>query len=170
MLAFAKTWEFDGLPTQNNQTYITLSRTVHIASGAVVIFTRDTGHHTSGWMKNPDYERCWHLSLSPIQGHITVPGRPDLISGLLDQEITRMWCEAFFREHLRKAWFEGPQSQVGRAHNVLHWRVFADEHWKPIKPRGEVYSTELTEKGWKTASEVFELTGQPEPISTVDPS
>lgn len=30
----------------------------------IVIFTRDVGYHTSGWWKNPDYERCYHLSIS----------------------------------------------------------------------------------------------------------
>jgi hypothetical protein len=168
MLAWAKTWEFNGEPNQENHNYITLSRRVHSASGAVVIFTRDTGHHTSGWIKNPDYERCYHLSLSPIQGYIT---RPDESYGVeLDQEITFMWCKAFFREHLRLAWSESPKSALGRAHSVWHWRVFANEAWEPIKPHGELYSTELTEKGWKSASEVLELTGRPEPISTVDPS
>lgn len=31
---------------------------------AIVIMTRDIGYHTSGWWKNPDYERCFHVSIS----------------------------------------------------------------------------------------------------------
>lgn len=54
--------------------------------------------------------------------------------------------------------------------NVQHWRLFADEHWNPILPRGEVYSSKFTEIGWKSASEIFELTGQQKPESTVDPT
>jgi hypothetical protein len=27
-------------------------------------FPLDIGAHTSGWWKNPDYEACWHLSIS----------------------------------------------------------------------------------------------------------
>lgn len=30
----------------------------------IIIFTRDEGAHTCGWWKNPDYERCYHLSIS----------------------------------------------------------------------------------------------------------
>ena len=30
---------------------------------AQVVMTRDIGYHTSGWWKNPDYERCYHLSI-----------------------------------------------------------------------------------------------------------
>ena len=29
-----------------------------------------------------------------------------------------------------------------------------DEAWKPIMPRGEVYSTQFTERGWKSFSEI----------------
>jgi hypothetical protein len=32
--------------------------------------------------------------------------------------------------------------------------VFCDERWQPILPRGEVYSREFTEKGWKSFSEM----------------
>jgi hypothetical protein len=162
MREFAKTWEFNGSPSLDNQLYLSLSRHVHQATGAVLIFSRDTGHHTRGWLKNPDYERCWHLSLSPIPGYIV---RPDGSYGVeLDPEITLMWCRAFFHEHLHLAWSEPPKSDLGRTYNVWHWRVFANEAWEPILPHGEVYSTELTEKGWKSASEVFEITGRPEPI------
>src|SRR5690606_31231568 len=31
---------------------------------ACLIYTRDVGHHSNGWWKNPDYERCRHLSIS----------------------------------------------------------------------------------------------------------
>jgi hypothetical protein len=33
-------------------------------------------------------------------------------------------------------------------------RLFCDAGWQPIKPRGEVYSRHLTEKGWRTFSEI----------------
>lgn len=29
-------------------------------TGSRLIYTRDVGHHTSGWFKNPDYEQCLH--------------------------------------------------------------------------------------------------------------
>ena len=37
---------------------------------------------------------------------------------------------------------------------VYHYRLFCDEGWQPIMPRGEVYSTQFTELGWKSFSEL----------------
>lgn len=46
------------------QPYFEYAKRVHEPTGTMLLFTRDIGHHTSGWWKNPDYERCYHLSLS----------------------------------------------------------------------------------------------------------
>jgi hypothetical protein len=153
MTAFAKTWEFNGQNTESNMQWIILSSRIHHESGSKIIFTRDVDHHLSGWFRNPDYERCWHLSLSPIQPWLIVPGR----TIELDREITKMWCKAFFGPHLHLIWAEGPKSKIGKQAGVWHWRVFADTNWEPIKPRGEVYSSRWTERGWKSASEIFDL-------------
>lgn len=61
---------------------------------------------------------------------------------------------AFFGDAVRYAWFESPKTPEGRRSEVRHWRVFCDQAWQPILPRGEVYSRELTERGWKSASEL----------------
>lgn len=129
------------------QAYFARCRKIH--HGTTIIFTRDSGHHTSGWFKNPDYERCLHLSMSPAPRAIWTPDTPDL-----DDEVRKGWLRAFFREDLDKVWFEPPVSKEGKAAGVEHWRLFCDEHWKPIVPRSEVYSLEFTEKGWKSASEL----------------
>lgn len=131
-----------------------------VAYGTKLIFTRDAGHHSSGWMKNPDYERCWHLSTSAAPTKLWTPSTPDL-----DRELKRRWLDAFFGEDLRYVWHESPKTEVGIKHGVEHWRVFCDEHWVPIVPRGEVYSTELTELGWKSWSELGNTI-----VSSVDPS
>jgi hypothetical protein len=60
---------------------------------------------------------------------------------------------AFFGEHVRLLWAESPKSLEGRRVGVWHWRLFCNERWEPIHPRGEVYSTELTEIGWQSWSE-----------------
>lgn len=166
MINFAKTWEFNGLMSSMNAKMMELSKYIHQNSGTNLIFTRDSNHHLSGWLRNPDYERCWHLSLSPIPTRLITPG----YTLELNKEIIRMWCEAFFGEHLPLIWMEGPKSEIGKKFRVYHWRLFADEHWNPILPRKEVYSSEFTEIGWKSASEIFELTGQPKPESTIDPT
>jgi hypothetical protein len=115
-----------------------------------LIFTRDTGHHTSGWFKNPDYERCLHLSISPaaLAPRSTCPDRDP------PANIEQLLVPAFFGAGARFAWRESPKSPEGKASRVQHWRVFCDHLWHPIVPRKEVYSRDFTEKGWKSASEL----------------
>lgn len=123
-----------------NQVYLMESRWWIEELECLICFTRDTGHHSSGWWKNPDYERCYHLSIS-------FPG------GRNQKAIERL-LDGLYGEHKRWAWVEPPYSDKGKAKEVWHYRLFCDEHWQPIKPRGEVYSKEFTEAGWKSYSEV----------------
>lgn len=120
-----------------------------IEYGTSLIFTRDTGHHSSGWFRNPDYERCLHLSTAPAPTAIWTPSTPDL-----DEELRAAWVRAFFRDDVRYVWAESPKTPEGRRLGVWHWRLFCDESWTPIMPRGEVYSSEFTELGWRSASEL----------------
>lgn len=106
----------------------------------VVIFTRDVGYHTGGWWKNPDYEQCWHLSIS-------FPGGKS--KSILDKII-----DGLFGSAKNLIWVEPPYSDEGKKNEVWHYRLFCDEYWQPIKPRGEVYSTQFTERGWKSYSEL----------------
>lgn len=117
--------------------------------GTNLIFTRDVGHHTSGWFRNPDYERCLHLSTSALPRAIWTPDTPDL-----DAALQTAWVHAFFKDDVRYVWAESPKSAQGKQLGVWHWRLFCDEHWTPIMPRGEVYSSEFTELGWRSASEM----------------
>jgi hypothetical protein len=115
---------------------------------ALCIFTLDIGAHTSGWWKNPDYEACWHLSISYA----------DLESGdLAPQNHKLSWkiVRAFYESHYKLVWSEPPYSKEGKAVDVWHYRLFIDKATLlPLFPRGEVYSRELTEAGWKSFSEV----------------
>lgn len=64
---------YDGLATERNRMLLRRCSGFHESSGTKLIFTRDAGMHSSGWWKNPDYERCWHLSLSfvsPLTGDV----------------------------------------------------------------------------------------------------
>lgn len=134
---------------RRNQRYQQECTGLHRASGTLMIFTRDTGHHRCGWWKNPDYESCWHLSLSYRD--------PETLSPLefKDQTLTREWLSHFFGDWQRYLWVESPKSNEGRILQVWHYRVFCDSvSWQPVIPRGEVYSRELTEAGWKSFSEV----------------
>jgi hypothetical protein len=129
-------------------------RLLHLesASGLVIsaMYTRDAGHHTSGWFKNPDYERCWHLSMGFYHYY---PLRAGLDNCAFEEPVARVLIEKVFGNWQRFIWEEGAKSDVGRRIGVRHYRVFADELWEPIIPKGEVYSTELTEVGWRSWSQ-----------------
>jgi hypothetical protein len=115
---------------------------------AVLIYTRDHGHHSSGWWKNPDYERCRHLSLSFY----------DIVTGLpripLDRKRGGELARMFFGDDTRWVWVEPPYTAEGKLKGVHHYRLFCDVAWQPIKPRGEVYTKDFTEKGWRSFSEI----------------
>jgi hypothetical protein len=139
---------FSGTDTPDDKKLINHCTAQHSATGTIIIFTRDIGYHTSGWWKNPDYERCWHLSLSfrePLSGSILPK----------DEQISKLWLDAFFSlEDQKKIWVEPPHYSNGKTNDVWHYRLFCDKHWLPLLPRKEVYTTEFTEKGWKSFSEV----------------
>lgn len=148
LLQNAPRGEFRGVMDAVAADYLENARAFHAPSGSMLIYTRDSGHHSSGWLKNPDFERCLHLSLSfrePFHWKIQV----EFQHALADE-----WAELLFGESKGLAWIESPKSEIGKRFEVLHYRIFADEHWQPIHPRGEVYSTEFTEKGWKSWSEL----------------
>lgn len=121
-----------------------------------IILTRDIGHQRNGWWKNPDYERCWHLSLSQRDPRTfqSVPKELPFFAEL---------AEAFFGREARLTWLEGPYSPEGKQADVWHYRLFCNEAWEPILPRGEVYGREFTEAGWKSFSDIHAL-----PLDAVD--
>ena len=120
--------------------------------GAVLIFTRDVGHHTSGWWKNPDYERCWHLSISYRQHH----QGPLPVDRMLEQDrsASERIARAFFRLDADLLWCEPPYSEDGKRADVWHYRLFCDAGWQAIKPRGEVYDRRNTPPDWRSFSEL----------------
>lgn len=124
-----------------------LHDTVIDGIGVRLICTRDVGHHTGGWFKNPDYERCFHLSVSfrSPDGEQRLPQ---------NRRIAEELARAFFHEHVRWLWIEKPFSDMGKQCDVWHYRLFADPHWQPLLPRKEVYSREFTEKGWQSFSDI----------------
>lgn len=120
--------------------YFESCRWFHLGYPCMMIFTRDTGYHSGGWWKNPMYERCYHLSISFQNGR--------------DKKVTDRIIELLFGWDKKLMWVEPPYSPEGKRMDVYHYRLFCDEHWQPIKPKGEVYSTQFTERGWKSFSEL----------------
>jgi hypothetical protein len=106
----------------------------------IMIFTKEDGYHTGGWWKNPEYERCYHLSIS-------FPGGKS--QNKLDKIIN-----GIFGSNKKMLWVEGPFSPEGKQNDVWHYRLFCDPAWKAIIPKGEVYNTHFTEIGWKSFSEL----------------
>lgn len=114
-------------------------------TGTSLLYSRDEGYHSGGWWKNPDYERCYHLSLSFFDW-LSFEPRPK------DTALTAKWISAFFGSHSQWLWCEPPSMDLEIG--AWHYRLFCDPKWQPIKPRGEVYSTQFTELGWKSFSEL----------------
>ena len=133
---------FDG---QDSQTiYFMLASKAHPTTGTQLLFTRDVGYHSCGWFKNPDYERCYHLSLSFWDMQTRQP-RP------YDNKLARTWVKICYGNWTRYIWTESNHRSIPSTPH--HYRVMCDPAWQPIIPRGEVYSKEFTEQGWKSYSE-----------------
>lgn len=144
MLQQAKSGTWNG---QHFSVYYHKCRWVLEDLGMTAILTRDEGYHTSGWWKNPDYERCYHLSLSFFDPESLEPSPPVV-------PLMRLLLQGIFGAQRKLLWVEGPFTEPGKKMGVFHYRLFCDPSWEAIKPRGEVYSRELTEAGWKSYSEV----------------
>lgn len=137
------------LHPKGNLSYFHSCTAFHCPSGTKLILSRDTEHHACGWWKNPDYERCLHLSLSFYDPETMQPtGR--------NTKLSTEWVGLVFQDYCRLLWCEPPYSPEGKKHDVWHYRLFyADPGFTaPILPRGEVYSKEFTEAGWKSWSDV----------------
>jgi len=146
----AKRDAYDGRPTKRNMALMRMCAHLYAINPEVsarMIYTRDVGHHSNGWWKNPDYERCLHLSISFCVNPTDAP-LP------FDAKQAQKIAEAFFEGDTRKCWVEPPYSPEGKRNEVYHYRLFCDAGWQPILPRGEVYSRELTEAGWKSFSDI----------------
>jgi hypothetical protein len=137
------------LQSRANMDYLESCRAHHQPTGTRIIFTRDSGHHTSGWWKNPDYERCLHLSLS-----FQDPDREDAVSIEHRHDLASEWVEIFFPTSAHLVWTEPPHGPEGKRADVWHYRVFYTPGWTaPILPRGEVYTKEFTAAGWLSWSD-----------------
>jgi len=140
---------WNGRDSPAGRRYLNDCRHYDPATRTLLIFTRENGFNSNGWWKNPDYERCFHLSLSFLAFE-----RDKKISLPYDYDMAAKWVEAFFGNDAKLTWHEGPASEDGKAKGVHHYRLFCDEAWRPIKPRGEVYSKDWTPAGWKSFSDI----------------
>ena len=83
--------------------------------------TRDVGHHACGWWKNPDYERCTHLSISYRNRDGSFADQ--------DRATSNKLCQLVFGDDASLLWAEPPFSEDGKRRDVWHYRVFADQGW-----------------------------------------
>lgn len=133
--------------TRADEKYISRCRRILREHGCVLLFTRDGGMHSCGWWKNPDYEHCLHLSISFFDPETGQPAPHD-------HDAAKRWIRIFFDGMTNYVWSEPPFSPDGKRKDVWHYRVFVGPDFRtPLLPRGEVYSRELTEAGWKSWSD-----------------
>jgi hypothetical protein len=144
MKCHAETGHYDGLMIS---PYFERAGQVHWPTGTSLLFTRDIGYHASGFLKNPDYERCYHLSISFWDMAYLVP-RP------FEPKLAHAWVKAFFGDWSRYVWEEGPRLNLPVG--FRHYRVFCSRGWQPILPRKEVYTRDFTPSDWKSWSEQHE--------------
>jgi len=109
-----------------------------------VIYTYDVGYHSSGWWRNSEYERCFHLSLSHQK--LDPAGWQVGIEAPTESEIHE-WAKLAWPTDWKKAWLEPPASVLSidvleqrRYPGVGHVRLFLDLSLTPILPTGEVYN------------------------------
>jgi len=138
---------YDGRNTET--PYFRNAHQVHAKTGTSILFTRDKGMHASGWFKNPDYDRCYHLSIS-FWDYETNPHRPT--PRPYEYGLARLWVGLFYGDWTRYVWEEST-ALVNLPAEVRHYRVLCNPAWKPIIPRKEVYSREFIEKGWQSFSD-----------------
>lgn len=121
-------------------------RFLHEPTGTLLVFTRDEGMHACGWFKNPDFDRCFHLSLSYVDlaTHTLLPQ---------NHELSDQWVDHFYGDNRRYLWTESPYSDGGKEHDVWHYRLLCDPSWTPMIPKGEPYSKDQTPAGWKSYSD-----------------
>lgn len=126
-------------------------------TGASLFFTKDCGHHSSGWFKNPDYDCCYHLSIASIA---SIASSMPLIRGTISTSVPSLtrrcreqWAKAFFDDAINLVWVEPSYSEFGKRCEIYHYRVFVDVSGAPLLPRGEVYTREFTKAGWKSWSD-----------------
>ncbi len=114
-----------------------------------VLLTFDVGYHNSGWWRNSQYDRCFHLSMvvvTPASGLILPDGtRPPAFETPTEAEMQAV-AQAVFGDDVTKAWIEPPASKFDpyrtapASSHCWHVRLFVDRRTgQPIKPEGEVY-------------------------------
>lgn len=153
----ANRFPWNGLADDQGMTTMDLCRRQDKKTGSSLLFTLDFNHHNSGWWKNPDYERCYHLSIASLAMLFDQYGSPfaEQIPELT-KAVREQWAKAFFGDNTRLLWIEPPVSAHGKSVDSWHYRLFVSKEAVPLLPRGEVYSRELTEAGWKSWSEVHD--------------
>lgn len=142
----AKMGVFDG--TSKTIKYLNYCSVTHTFSSTNLAYTRDIGYHSGGMFKNPDYERCYHLSLSFFDPETKEPDSKN-------SDLTDEWLSLFFGNHKNLLWAEPPKSDRGKKLDVWHYRLFVHSDWNtPLLPKGEVYSKRDTPVDWKSWSEL----------------
>jgi len=140
----AQRWPWDGKRPISQDARLVVSSITGVEELRIsTLLTFDVGAHSSGWWRNSDYERCWHLSLVGI-AQLGVHGGHEYVDVPLD-DITA-WASIEYGRARSLAWTEPPAGDFDVYRNApasrhtTHIRLFVDQQNQPIKPTGEVYT------------------------------
>ena len=134
-VANAQVWDGRGVPT--NRLLVISPLDPELVTS--LLLSIDVGMHASGWWRNSQYDRCWHLSLCSM-------GADGQSYQDMTQDEAQWWARAYFGPAAKMSWLEPPASALDMyrtapaSPKVWHVRLFMDQKGNPIQPEGEVYS------------------------------
>ena len=163
------------VPSAARQAYEDQCSAFHWHTGTMVSLMRVSGVKTVG-MGSPRFfelRRYIALSLSFRQARplmdATLTGSLRNLASLgiaiprapFDQALALTWAYHLFHPYADRAWYEPAVREDQDEANVMHWRLFTDHEWRPIRAPAE-YADGLRQRGWMTWDAV-------KSASTLDP-
>lgn len=103
--------------TREDLHYRMRCRAVWKATGALLLYTRDTGYISGVAPDAPGQLACRHLSISYL----------DLARGArapFNPRDARDWIRRFYPDREEDLWYERPQTREGGRLDLHHWRLF----------------------------------------------
>ncbi|HTI81712.1 MAG TPA: hypothetical protein VL614_14790 [Acetobacteraceae bacterium] len=154
-------------PSASRQAYEDQCSVFHWQTGTMVSLMRVCGVKTVGTGTPRPFELRRYVALSLSFREPRAAMDPMLTGSLsnlarlgiaiprapFDHVLALTWAHALFHPHADRAWYEPALREDQDEATVMHWRLFCDPDWHPIRPPVD-YAAGLRERGWKSWDEV----------------